>query len=78
MDRTVAVARLTVPLGGQQIELQQVDFATGGMKFLRVRIREGRRFTVFDVDPDTAAEWAAAMRAWAESARGAARREDSP
>lgn len=78
MDRTVAVASLTVPLGGQQIELQQVDFATGGMSFLRVRIREGRRFTVFDVDPDTAAEWAAAMLAWAESARGAGRREDPP
>jgi hypothetical protein len=78
MDRTVAVARLTVPLGGQQIELQQVDFATGGMSFLRVRIREGKRFTVFDVDPDTAAEWAEAMRAWAESARGPAGREDAP
>lgn len=78
MDRTVAVARLTVPLGGQQIELQQVDFATGGMSFLRVRIREGRRFTVFDVDPDTAAEWAAAMLAWAESARSPAGREDAP
>jgi hypothetical protein len=78
MDRTVAVASLTVPLGGQQIELQQVDFATGGMSFLRVRIREGKRFTVFDVDPDTAAEWAAAMLAWAEAARGAGRREDSP
>lgn len=75
MDRTVAVARLTVPLGGQEIELQQVDFAAGGMSFLRVRIREGRRFTVFDVDPDTAGEWAAAMLAWAESARGARREE---
>lgn len=78
MDRTVAVARLTVPLGGQQIELQQVDFAAGGMSFLRVRIREGKRFTVFDVDPDTAAEWAAAMQAWAQSARSPARREDAP
>ena len=78
MDRTVAVARLTVPLGGQQIELQQVDFATGGMSFLRVRIREGKRFTVFDVDPDTAAEWAAAMQAWAQSHRGSRRLEDVP
>lgn len=78
MDRTVLVARLTVPLGGQQIELQQVDFAAGGMSFLRVRIREGKRFTVFDVDPDTAAEWAAAMLAWAQSRRGAERLEDVP
>jgi hypothetical protein len=78
MDRTVPVARLTVPLGGQQIELQQVDFATGGMSFLRVRIREGKRFTVFDVDPDTAAEWAAAMLAWAQSRRGAERLGEAP
>lgn len=65
MDRTVPVARLTVPLGGQQIELQQVDFAAGGMSFLRVRIREGKRFTVFDLDAATAAQWARAMLAWA-------------
>jgi len=78
MDRTVAVASLTVPLGGQQIELQQVDFAAGGMSFLRVRIREGKRFTVFDIDPDTAAEWAAAMLTWAQSRRGARRVEDVP
>jgi hypothetical protein len=78
MDRTVAVARLTVPLGGQQIELQQVDFAAGGMSFLRVRIREGKRFTVFDLDPDTAARWAAAMLAWSQAHGGADRLEDVP
>ena len=44
----------TVPLGGQEIALQQVDFAVGGMSLLRTRIREGRRFTIFDVDPATA------------------------
>jgi hypothetical protein len=59
------VARLRAPLGGQEIELQQVDWAVGGMSLLRVRIREGRRFTVFDIDAATAAAWAAAMSGWA-------------
>jgi len=64
------VAQFSVPLGGQQIELQTIAFGTGGADFLRVRIREGKRFTVFDIDPTTAAQWASAMRIWAQ-ARGA-------
>jgi hypothetical protein len=67
MEILVPVSRFQVPLGGQQIELQQVDFEAGGMSLLRVRIREGRRFTVFDIDPDTAAHWAGAMLAWSRS-----------
>lgn len=55
-----------VPLGGQTVELQEIVHAEGGMALLRIRIREGKRFTVFDVDPQTAARWAAAMSAWAQ------------
>lgn len=58
--------KVTVPLGGQEIELQEVDFETGGMPMLRVRIRERSRFTIFDIDPVTARSWAAAMLAWAD------------
>ncbi|HTT12397.1 MAG TPA: hypothetical protein VMG60_16035 [Burkholderiaceae bacterium] len=68
------IARLRAPLGGQEIELQQLDWAHGGISLLRVRIREGRRFTVFDIDAATAAAWGEAMRQWAAaqpSARGA-------
>ena len=54
-----------VPLGGQEIELQQIDYDGGGMSLLRIRIREGSRFTVFDVDPSTARHWAEAMGLWA-------------
>lgn len=77
MDSIVPVARFTVPLGGQQIELQQVAFDSGGMGFLRVRIREGKRFTVLDIDPDTAAAWAAAMQSWAVAHGGGARLKDA-
>ncbi len=66
------LAQLRVPLGGQEIELQQIDFAAGGMGLLRVRIREGRRFTVFDVDAATAQAWGDAMCLWAQAQRGGA------
>ena len=59
-------AKLRVPLGGQEIELQQVEFEAGGMRLMRVRIREGHRFTVFDVDPRTAAAWGDALQRWAQ------------
>ena len=65
MTRLEPVAKFSVPLGGQEIELQSLAFDTGGPEFLRVRIREGRRFTVFDVDAGTARDWAAAMARWA-------------
>ncbi|MCS6944164.1 MAG: hypothetical protein RMK97_01905 [Sutterellaceae bacterium] len=73
--RLTPVASLQVPLGGQQIELQQVDFVHGGISLLRVRIREGRRFTVFDIDPGSAAAWGAAMLRWANQQPAGA---DSP
>jgi hypothetical protein len=62
----------TVPLGGQEIALQQVDFAVGGMSLLRTRIREGRRFTIFDVDPATARHWGEALCRWAAGQPGGA------
>ncbi len=65
------IAKCTVPLGGQEIELQQLDFAAGGMSLLRTRIREGRRFTVFDIDPVTARRWGEALLAWVATQPGA-------
>lgn len=67
MATITALDQFTVPLGGQQIELQQIDHAEGGMSMLRVRIREGKRFTIFDIDAGTAAKWAAAMQDWAQA-----------
>jgi hypothetical protein len=55
------------PLGGQVIELQQLDYAAGGMSLLRTRIREGSRFTVFEVDPGTARLWGEALLRWAQA-----------
>jgi hypothetical protein len=48
----------------QEIELQHVthraDYVT-----MRVRIREIKRFTIFDIDPRTARIWGQAMLDWA-------------
>jgi len=64
MTSITELDKLTVPLGGQQIELQQIDHAAGGMSLLRVRIREGKRFTIFDIDAQTAERWATTMQSW--------------
>jgi len=67
MTRLTPIASLRVPLGGQQIELQQLDHEAGGMSLLRTRIREASRFTVFDIDPQTALAWGQALVRWAEA-----------
>ncbi|MFA6121638.1 MAG: hypothetical protein WCT35_05425 [Sideroxydans sp.] len=66
MAEITALSKFKVPLGSQEIELQQIDHAEGGMSLLRLRIREGKRFTIFDIDSDTAKKWAAAMKEWAD------------
>lgn len=62
-----ALDQFTVPIGKQQIELQHVDHEAGGMSMLRVRIREGKRFTIFEIDAGTAKHWATVMQDWADS-----------
>ncbi|MDZ4202360.1 MAG: hypothetical protein U1C96_09480 [Gallionella sp.] len=72
MAKINGLAKINVPLGGQEIELQQIDHAEGGMSLLRIRIREGKRFTIFDIDPASAREWAQAMQDWAATQPAAA------
>ena len=38
----------------------------GGMKVLRMTFRERKRFTMIDLDPNTATEFAQSLLAWAE------------
>jgi hypothetical protein len=65
MTTVKSLDSFAVPLGGQAIELQEIVHAEGGMALLRLRIREGKRFTVFDIDPATAQRWGEAMKLWA-------------
>ncbi len=65
MTQITDLEKFSVPLGGQQVELQEIIHAEGAMPMLRIRIREGKRFTIFDLDPLTVKELAEAMRHWA-------------
>lgn len=67
MTTITSLEKMTVPLGGQEIELQQFDHDAGGMSLLRTRIREKSRFTVFEIDPQTARRWGEALLRWADS-----------
>jgi hypothetical protein len=67
MTRVTPLDKLRVPLGGQEIELQQIDYEGGGMSLLRTRIREKSRFTVFEIDARTAAAWGNALLRWAQA-----------
>jgi hypothetical protein len=70
MTRVTPLSRFRAPLGGQEIELQQLDYESGGMSLLRTRIREKSRFTVFDIDPMTAERWGRALLDWAKAQPG--------
>ncbi|MCE5181316.1 MAG: hypothetical protein LLG15_05900 [Betaproteobacteria bacterium] len=50
----------------QDIELQHVDHEAG-FSTLRTRIREAKRFTIFDIDAHTAEHWGRALLEWAEA-----------
>ena len=67
MNTLTPIAKLTIPVGGQVIELQQLDYEAGGMSLLRTRIREKSRFTVFDIDSQSAQIWGEALLRWAQA-----------
>lgn len=63
-DETVKeLTRIDAPYG-RKIVLESVDHASG-LRLLRIRLREGSRFTVLDIDDETAVRWSTAMSAWA-------------
>lgn len=70
MTRVTPLFRMRAPLGGQEVELQQLDFEAGGMSLLRTRIREKSRFTVFEIDAQTAEAWGRALLRWAAEQPG--------
>lgn len=53
---------------GRKVKLETVDYESG-LRMLRLHIREGRRFTVLEVDETTARRWGAAMCSWADKVR---------
>jgi len=57
------ISKIDAPYG-RKIVLESVEYASG-LRMLRIRIREGARFTVLDIDEETASHWSAAMAGWA-------------
>lgn len=55
--------RFSAPFG-REVILDDVVHDSG-LKMLRLTVREGRRFTVLDIDADTAQHWGAALSGWA-------------
>jgi len=60
------LAKLEAPFG-REIICQDVVHESG-LRMLRIRIREGKRFTILDIDPATAANWSQIMETWSEQA----------
>lgn len=66
-DPTVTeIGRIAAPYR-REIVLQDV-LHESGLRLMRVRIREGTRFTILDIDATTAEAWGGAMRDWAREA----------
>ena len=62
----------------RQILLQHVAHDSG-LKLMRLRIREGNRFTILDIDAPTARMWGERMLAWsAANAVEPSARGDAP
>ena len=57
------MGKFTAPYG-REIKLENVAYENGA-RVLRIHIREGNRFTVMDIDDETASNWGSAMLAWA-------------
>ncbi len=54
----------------KELTFQEITYE-GGYKMFRIRIKEGRRFTDLELDPDTVSRLGALLNGWAEKNTGA-------
>jgi len=64
IDSTVTALDKFIAPYGREVTLENVEYVNETC-VLRIRIREGSRFTVMDVNPETAIRWANVMNDWA-------------
>lgn len=67
-DSLDEIGRIQAPYR-REIVLQDARFDSG-LRLLRIRIREGTRFTIMDIDAATATALATALGGWAREAEG--------
>ena len=60
-ESATPLATIEAPYG-REIRLEEVT--AGELSLLRLRLREGRRHTVLDIDAETARTWGQAMLDW--------------
>ena len=65
-ENTEDLADLAAPYG-KELKLQEVTYE-GGMRLLRLRIKEGKRFTTLDLDPNTIASLMTIFKDWHDKA----------
>jgi hypothetical protein len=66
MDEIVLVDKFPATPFRQEIEMQQISHEAGFVT-LRLRIREGKRFTIFEIDQETALHWGNSLLNWVKS-----------
>ena len=66
MEEITKLDKFTATQFRQEIELQHIDHEAG-FSTLTLRIRETKRFTIFDIDAHTAEHWGRALLEWAET-----------
>jgi hypothetical protein len=66
MDELTSLDKFLSTPYRQEIELQQVNHEAG-FSTLRLRIREVKRFTIFEIDRETAQHWGNALLDWAKT-----------
>ena len=53
----------------RRIKLDEIDYESG-MALLRLTIREGARYTILEIDNETAEKWGRMMLDWAGEQKG--------
>ncbi|MFH1494349.1 MAG: hypothetical protein ABIG70_06090 [Pseudomonadota bacterium] len=66
MDDFISLDKFLSTPYRQEIELQQINHEAG-FSTLRLRIREIKRFTIFEIDRETAQHWGKALMDWAKT-----------
>jgi len=58
------LAKIEAPFG-KEINFQDIMHESG-LQMIRIRIKEGSRFTILDIDHDTAKKWCGVFSVWME------------
>lgn len=64
-DEVNDLGRIELPYG-KEVRLAEIVYESG-MRLVRMRLREGKRHTVIEVDPASAAAWGKTLSDWASS-----------